>query len=272
MADINAELHFGFNFFYKAKHISMARIEFQNVSVDFPIYNASARSLKKRLIRVATGGQLGADDHGRVVVRALEGLSLSLKDGDRVGLLGHNGAGKSTLLRVLSGVYAPSSGTAHIEGTISSLIDISLGIDPEATGRENIFVRAGLLGLSRSDIRSQIEGIIEFSELGDFIDMPLRTYSTGMHLRLAFAVSTIVRPEILLMDEWLAVGDEGFKHKAEQRMKELVESTNILIIATHSRELISHTCNRVIWLEHGRIKMDGPAEEVAAAYFGPAAA
>jgi lipopolysaccharide transport system ATP-binding protein len=245
----------------------MASIVFQNVSVDFPIYNASARSLKKRLIRVATGGQLGADDHGRVVVRALEGLSVSFKDGDRVGLIGHNGAGKSTLLRLLSGVYAPSAGTAHIEGSISSLIDISLGIDPEATGRENIFVRAGLLGLTRSEIKSQIESIIEFSELGDFIDMPLRTYSSGMHLRLAFAVSTIVRPEILLMDEWLAVGDEGFKVKAEQRMNELVESTNILIIATHSRELISHICNRVIWLEHGRIKMDGRAEDVAAVYF-----
>ena len=246
----------------------MALIEFNNVSVDFPIYNANGRSLKKRLIQVATGGQLGADQQGRVVVRALEGLSFTLRDGDRVGLLGHNGAGKSTLLRLLSGVYEPSSGSARIEGEIGSLIDISLGIDPEATGRENIYLRGGLLGMTRREITSQIEGIIEFSELGDFVDMPLRTYSTGMHLRLAFAVSTIVRPEILLMDEWLSVGDEGFKHKAEARMTELVQSTNILVIASHSRDLVLHTCNRVIWLEHGKIRMDGDAQSVVFAYFG----
>ena len=246
----------------------MAYIEFTNVCVDFPIYNANGRSLKKRLIQVATGGQLGSDQQGRVVVRALEGLSFTLKDGDRVGLLGHNGAGKSTLLRLLSGVYEPSSGSARIEGEIGSLIDISLGIDPEATGRENIYLRGGLLGMTRSEIAAQIDEIIEFSELGDFVDMPLRTYSTGMHLRLAFAVSTVVRPEILLMDEWLSVGDEGFKHKAEARMSELVRSTNILVIASHSRELVLHTCNRIIWLEHGKIRMDGDPQTVATAYFG----
>ncbi len=246
----------------------MASIEFNNVCIDFPIYNASGRSLKKRLIQVATGGQLGADQQGRVIVRALEGLSFTLKDGDRVGLVGHNGAGKSTLLRLLSGVYEPSSGSARIDGEIGSLIDISLGIDSESTGRENIYFRGGLLGMTRAEISKQINDIIEFSELGDFVDMPLRTYSTGMHMRLAFAVSTIVRPEILLMDEWLSVGDEGFKHKAEMRMTELVQATNILVLASHSRELILHVCNRVIWLEHGKIRMDGDPNSVAAAYFG----
>ena len=246
----------------------MALIDFQNVCVDFPIYNANGRSLKKRLIQVATGGQLGADPQGRVVVRALEDLSFTLKDGDRVGLLGHNGAGKSTLLRLSSGVYEPSAGVARIEGEIGSLIDISLGIDPEATGRENIFLRGGLLGMTRREISNRIDEIIDFSELGDFVDMPLRTYSTGMHLRLAFAVSTIVRPEILLMDEWLSVGDEGFKHKAEKRLTELVESTSILVIASHSRDLVMHTCNRVIWLEHGKIRMDGDPNSVCHAYFG----
>jgi lipopolysaccharide transport system ATP-binding protein len=245
----------------------MASIEFNNVCVDFPIYNANGRSLKNRLIQVATGGQLGADQQGRVIVRALEGLSFTIKDGDRVGLLGHNGAGKSTLLRLLCGVYEPSSGIARINGKIGSLIDISLGIDPEATGRENIYLRAGLLGMTRAEISKQIDGIIEFSELGNFVDMPLRTYSSGMHLRLAFAVSTILRPEILLMDEWLSVGDEGFKHKAEMRMTELVQATNILVIASHSREVILHTCNRVIWLEHGKIHMDGDPHSVATAYF-----
>jgi lipopolysaccharide transport system ATP-binding protein len=246
----------------------MASIEFCNVSVDFPIYNANGRSLKKLLINVATGGQLAADLTGRVVVRALEGLTFTLKDGDRVGLLGHNGAGKSTLLRLLSGVYTPSSGDCSIAGEIGSLIDISLGIDSEATGRENIFLRGGLLGIKRPDICKQLNDIIDFSELGDFIDMPLRTYSTGMHLRLAFAVSTIVRPEILLMDEWLSVGDEGFRRKAEARISELVQSTNILVIASHSKEVVMNTCNRAIWLERGKIRMNGASQEVCTAYFG----
>jgi lipopolysaccharide transport system ATP-binding protein len=246
----------------------MAFIEFENVSVDIPIYNASGRSLKKRLIQVATGGQIAADPHGRVVVRPLEGLTFSLRDGTRLGLVGHNGAGKSTLLRLLSGVYAPSHGHARIEGEIGSLIDISLGIDPEATGRENIYLRGALLGISKAEMNERIGEIIEFSELGDFIDMPLRTYSSGMHLRLAFSVSTMVRPHILLMDEWLSVGDQGFTQKAELRLAELVQSTNILVLASHSRQLIAKTCNRVLWLEHGKVRMDGAPDEVLPYYFG----
>ena len=246
----------------------MASIEFNNVSVDFPIYNARSRSLKGKLAQVATGGQLGANKQGVVVVRALEDLTFTLKDGDRVGLLGHNGAGKSTLLRLLSGVYWPSSGNAIVIGKIGSLIDISLGIDPEITGRQNAYLRGGLLGISKAEITKQMNGIIEFSELGSFIDMPMRTYSSGMHLRLAFAVSTILRPEILLMDEWLSVGDECFKHKAEERLAQMVQSTNILVIASHSREVILETCNRVIWLEHGRIKMDANPNVVIPLYFG----
>ncbi|ARG98961.1 ABC transporter ATP-binding protein [Legionella micdadei] len=246
----------------------MASIEFNNVSVDFPIYNTNSRSLKKRLMQVATGGQLDANEQGVVVVRALENLTFSLKDGDRVGLIGHNGAGKSTLLRLLSGVYEPSCGTVRIKGEIGSLIDISLGIDSEATGRENIYVRGGLLGLTRTEIKKHLDDIIEFSELGNFIDVPVRTYSTGMHLRLAFAVSTILRPEILVMDEWLSVGDENFKRKAEKRMTEVVQATNILIIASHSPDLILNTCNRAIWLEHGKIKMDSAPHSVVNAYFG----
>jgi lipopolysaccharide transport system ATP-binding protein len=245
----------------------MAAIEFNNVCVDFPIYNASGRSLKKRLIQIATGGQLKADSQGHVIVRALDGLSFTLKDGDRVGLLGHNGAGKSTLLRLMNGVYKPSSGIARINGKTGSLIDISLGIDPEATGRENIYFRGGLLGLTRTEISKQMDEIIEFSDLGDFVDMPVRTYSSGMYLRLAFAVSTTVRPEILLMDEWLSVGDEDFRHKAELRIMELVQASNILVIASHSADLILPICNRVIWLEHGKIRMDGSPQDVCNACF-----
>jgi len=219
-------------------------------------------------MRVATGGQLNEDATGVVVIRALENLSFKIQDGDRVALLGHNGAGKTTLLRVLSGVYTPTSGNATVQGKLGSLIDISLGIDPEASALENIYIRGRLLGMSASEINTKTPEIVEYSELGDFIEMPVRTYSTGMHMRLAFTIATTLRPEILLMDEWLSVGDEGFKHKAETRMSEVVESTRILVVATHSRELVINTCTRAIWLEHGKIKMDGTSEDVSRAYFG----
>lgn len=245
----------------------MAKIQLSQAGVEIPIFNASSRSLKTRLMQIATGGKLRADESGHVVVRALQNLSFEFSDGDRVGLIGQNGAGKSTLLRVLSGVYQPTHGTVASQGHVASLIDISLGIDHEATGRENIFLRGALLGFSKTEIETKLDEIIAFSELSEFIDMPVRTYSSGMHLRLAFAVSTVIRPEILLMDEWLSVGDERFQHKAEARLTELVEATKILVIASHSRDLIQHLCNRVIWLEQGSIKIDGPPDEVCSAYF-----
>jgi lipopolysaccharide transport system ATP-binding protein len=246
----------------------MAQIIFEDVSIEIPIFNATGRSLTSKILEVATGGKLDADPNGRVMVRALSNISFELNDGERVGLVGHNGAGKSTMLRALSGVYAPTKGKATISGDIGSLIDLSLGINPEATGRENVFVRGRLLGLTKKEIAERYEEIVDFAELGDFMEMPVRTYSSGMHLRLAFAVSTVVRPEILLMDEWLSVGDENFKHKAEARLTEMVDATKILAIASHSRELIETVCNRVIWLEHGQVKMDGPVDEVLPAYFG----
>ena len=245
----------------------MANISLINVGLDIPIFNPGARSLKKKLIQGITGGSLHQSDQGPVVVRALQNINLEFKHGDRVGLLGHNGAGKSTLLRVLSGVYKPTSGQVAINGQVASLIDVSLGIDSEATGRENIFIRGALLGLRKKQINEQLEEIIEFSELGDFIDMPVRTYSSGMHLRLAFSVSTVIRPEILIMDEWLSVSDENFKHKAENRMQKLVESTSILIIASHSKELLLKTCNRIVLLDHGFVKMNSDPAVVCNEYF-----
>ena len=246
----------------------MSQIKFESVCVEFPIFNANGRSLTSRLLEAATGGRLDKDPDGRVMVRALQGLDFEFNEGERIGLIGHNGAGKSTLLRVLARVYKPQLGKADIAGNVTSLIDIALGINPEATGRENIFIRGALLGLRKQELTDKFDEIVAFSELGDFIEMPVRTYSSGMHLRLAFAVSTVVRPEILLMDEWLSVGDESFKHKAEERLTSLVDNAKILVIASHSRDLLEKTCTRALWLEHGQVKMDAPVLQVTKAYFG----
>jgi lipopolysaccharide transport system ATP-binding protein len=239
-----------------------------NATIKFPVFNATSRSLTSQLLRSATGGKLDSDASGRVSITGIDNLSLRIMEGERVALLGHNGAGKSTLLRTLSGVYWPESGTASVQGVVGSLIDLSLGINSEATGSENVYIRGALLGLSRSRIKEIYDEIVEFSELGQFINMPVRTYSSGMLLRLAFAISTVIRPDILLMDEWLSVGDESFQQKAEARLTELVNESKILVIASHSRGLIEKTCTRAIWLDHGQIKMDGPADQVTTAYFG----
>ena len=246
----------------------MAFIEFKNVGIAFPIFNAESRSLKNKVLSLSTGGTLGLNAKGIAEIRALDQINFVFKDGDRIGLIGHNGSGKSTLLRALCGVYVPQHGTIKIEGRTTSLIDISLGINAEFTGRENILIRGSILGLTRQQIKESTDEIIAFTELGEFIDMPLRTYSSGMRLRLAFAISTTVIPEILLMDEWLSVGDENFKDKAGARMQHLTNKSSMLIIASHSKEQILKVCNRVIWLEHGRIKMDGKPEMVCKAYFG----
>lgn len=246
----------------------MVSIRFTDVGVSIPIFNANGRSLTSRLLEVATGGRLDADPKGKVSVQALSNISFELFPGDKVALLGHNGAGKSTLLRAIAGVYKPTTGIAEIAGKTASLIDINLGINPEATGEENIYIRGALLGFSKPELKEKYAEIVDFSELGDFIKMPVRTYSSGMQLRLAFAISTIVRPEILIMDEWLSVGDEGFRTKAEARLQSVVEHSDILVIATHSRELVQSVCNKVLWLEHGQVKLQGTVTEVLPKYFG----
>lgn len=246
----------------------MSKIFLENVCLDMPIYNSQGRSLKKTIMGIATGGKIGLTEKGKTVVRSLDCINLKIEAKERVGLIGHNGAGKSTLLRVFGQVYAPNTGRVVIEGSVGSLIDISLGIDPEATGIENIFLRGALLGIPRYRLEAELNNIIDFSELGDFVYMPVRTYSSGMHLRLAFAVSTMISPEILLMDEWLSVGDRNFQEKAEDRLTSMVKQSDILVIASHSKELIKKCCTRVIWLEHGKIKMDSDPDEVCNKYFG----
>jgi lipopolysaccharide transport system ATP-binding protein len=183
-------------------------------------------------------------------VKALSNLTLNLKDGDRLGVMGPNGAGKSTLLRTIAGVYHPSSGNIEVKGRIASLIDISLGMDSEATGFENIRMRGVMMGLSLKQIKLIEEEIAEFSGLGEFLHMPIRTYSSGMHMRLGFATSTAVEADIILMDEWLSVGDADFTLKAEKRLYDFVKRSSILVIASHSEELIQKTTNQVLRLEH----------------------
>lgn len=246
----------------------MSFISLKNVTVDIPIYNSQSRSLKKTFMGFASGGRIGLSEKGFSIVRSLTDITLEIKDGERIGLLGPNGAGKSTLLRVLGGAYVPTGGEAIIEGKVGSLIDVSLGIDSESTGIENIYLRAALLQIPKKVVDEQLDSIIEFTELGEFINMPVRTYSSGMHMRLAFAVSTMIRPEILLMDEWLSVGDLNFQKKAEQRLNDLIKRSSILVIASHSRQLIEKCCTRAILLENGHIRMDGRAKDVCAFYFG----
>jgi len=244
-----------------------ASIALQNVAVDFPLFSGAALSLKNRVLSSVTGGLIDRKHDGAFVVRGLRNISLSIRCGERVGLVGHNGAGKTTLLRVLSGIYAPTEGSARILGNCVSLINISLGIDPEASGRQNIKLRAAMIGYSPKQLRGIMDEIVDFTGLGSYIDLPFRTYSTGMQLRLAFAVSTSVKPQILILDEWLSTGDEEFRHRAEKRMSEVVNAADILILASHSKQLLERTCNRVLWLEHGQVKMDGSAPDVLGAYF-----
>jgi lipopolysaccharide transport system ATP-binding protein len=246
----------------------MAHVSLKQASVVLPIFNSSSRSLTNSLVSAATGGVLTAQKGGHISIEALKNLDLEISAGDRLGIMGHNGSGKSTLLRLLSGIYEPSSGKIERSGSIASLVDISLGINAESTGRENIFLRGKLMGLSKKEIGEKIDEIIEFSELGDYINLPVRIYSSGMLLRLAFSVSTSITADILIMDEWLSVGDGAFAERASNRLRELVDSSEILVIASHTRSLIEETCNKVVWLEHGVIKKVGPVADIVPQYFG----
>lgn len=231
----------------------MASIKLRDVVVEFPIYSGTSRSIKTTFVRAATGGVLARDASDRVIVRALDGISLDIREGDRVGLVGHNGSGKSTLLRVMAGAYEPVSGTAEVRGAVASMLSIWLGMELEATGYENIFMRATIMGMRPREIAPLVDEICEFAELGDYVHMPLRTYSSGMAMRLAFAISTSVNADVILMDEWLSVGDAGFWEKANQRLSKLIGGAKILVLASHDLNLIRDRCNRIVHLDHGRL-------------------
>lgn len=228
-----------------------ASISCRDLTIRFPVYGADAKSLKKALARVvAVGGALGR--HAGVTdVTALANVNLELKAGDRLGLIGHNGSGKTTLLRALSGAYEPDEGSIEVHGRIASLLDLSLGIDPSATGYENIRLRCRIGGLSSKEIDARIDEIAEFTGLGPFLSMPVKTYSAGMQGRLAFAAATAVECDVLLMDEWIAVGDADFQKIAHKRLLKLVERAGILVLATHEAPLLRLYCNKVMKLEGG---------------------
>jgi ABC-2 type transport system ATP-binding protein len=243
----------------------MVMLCLRDVGVDFPIYQTGARSLKKTLLRATTGGRISRDAN-RLVVNALKGVSLQLEAGDRLALIGPNGAGKSTLLKVMAGTYEPTEGEVDIEGHVAALFDASLGLDHDATGYENITFRGLYMGMTPRQVAQHVEDIAAFTELGDYLSMPLRTYSSGMLLRLAFGVATCVQPEILLMDEWLLAGDARFLDKARQRMAGFVGGAKILVLASHSELIIREWCTKALLLESGQVMGFGPIDEVLDLY------
>ena len=244
----------------------MTSLVLDNVFVDFTIYG-SQKSFRSALSQ-ATGGLIRREGshQQRVTVRALDNISLKLSHGDRLGLVGHNGAGKSTLLRVCAGVFAPTQGHVSIKGRVSPLFNISPGLDPDDTGYENILNCGLFLGMSREEIARKTSDIEKFTELGDYLSLPVRTYSSGMLVRLGFAIATAIDPEILVLDEGLGAGDARFAERAKQRVDALIERSSILILASHSDALIRSLCNKAILMHSGRIEKVGSVDEVIAAY------
>lgn len=245
----------------------MAHIILDKASVELAVYNSRGRALKSEILRRTVGGGVeNARDQSTQVIKALNQISFEAKDGDRIGLVGGNGAGKTTLLRVLSRVYPPTSGTVSVAGRISTLIDLMMGMDTDATGYENIVMRGIMLGLDAKQAKAITADVEEFSELGEFLDLPIRTYSSGMMLRLAFGVSTAVHPDILILDEVIGVGDASFAKRAEARLLSMIDKASIVFLASHDNSSIKRYCNRTLWLKGGNLMMDGPPEEVLEAY------
>jgi len=226
-------------------------ISVTGLTIRFPVYGVDAKSLKKHLARVTVGGRLGSSMAGAAEVTAITNLDLELKAGDRLGLIGHNGSGKTTLLRALSGAYEPDEGAIDVHGRIAPLLNLSLGIDPSATGYDNIRLRGRIAGLSSREIDEKMDEIAEFTGLGPFLAMPVKTYSAGMQARLAFSAATAVEADVLLMDEWISVGDADFQKLAHKRLLNLVERAGILVLASHDLDLLRLYCNKVMRMEGG---------------------
>ena len=245
----------------------MALIDVEDVSVSLPIYNARGRALKTELLRRTVGGNIEhPKDKRATVIQALDAVTLRVQDGDRIGLVGRNGAGKTTLLRVMSRIYTPTSGNVNIVGSISSMTDLSVGMNPEATGYENIIMRGVMLGLTRKQAAALTPDVEEFTELGEYLELPVRTYSAGMMLRLAFAVSTAVKPDIIILDEMITAGDAAFVEKARTRLSKLIKEASILVLATHDDITLRRFCTIAVWMNSGRVAAMGDIDTVLAEY------
>lgn len=240
----------------------MARIVLDEISLRFRVRQRTRLTLKEFLV-----GQMFRRSLNPILeVHALSGLNLKVETGDRLGVIGHNGAGKSTLLKTLAGVYQPTHGKMVVDGRVSALFDLALGFEMDATGWENIAYRSYLQGETPRTVRAKRHGIAEFSELGNFLNTSVRYYSAGMMVRLAFAIATSIDPEVLLIDEVLSVGDLAFQQKARARMNEMVDRAHLMVMVTHDLESVPKVCNRAVWLDHGRMMMEGPTDKVVAAY------
>jgi lipopolysaccharide transport system ATP-binding protein len=240
-------------------------IELKNVSINIPIYGAE-KSFRGALINKYVGGNL-KNTNNVISVQALENINLKLTAGDRLGLIGHNGAGKSTLLSVLAGVYKPLQGTVTYKGRITPLFNLAPGLDPVDTGLENIKTVGMFLGMSKDEIKRKTQDIIDFTELSEYINLPVRTYSAGMIARLTFGIATSLEPDILLIDEGIGAGDHSFAAKAKQRLEDFYNKINIIVVASHSSELIKQLCNKAILLEHGKIVAAGSVDDILKIYY-----
>ncbi|WP_114949010.1 ABC transporter ATP-binding protein [Microvirga calopogonii] len=244
----------------------MPLVEVRDLGVRYPVLTAPARSLKNKVLSRTTGGRIAGNSAGLVEVQALSRVSFTFRPGDRVALIGHNGSGKSTLLRVLAGIYHPTSGEVRLEGRVAALFDAAFGMDVDSTGYENIVLRAKYLGIPRSEIQGQVDEIVEFSELGAFMAMPIRTYSAGMAARLAFAISTSVKADILLIDEGVSAGDAGFMAKADKRLRGVIDRSPIVVFASHDRNAMINLCTRGLVLQGGQVLFDGTVNDAYSHY------
>ena len=235
-------------------------IHVENVSVRYLMTYDRVKSIKEYLVQLVKG-KIKYEEFW-----ALKNVSFHVEKGDVVGLIGHNGAGKSTMLKVISGILKPTEGSVAVGGNVVPMLELGSGFDHDLTGRENVFLNGAILGYSEKYLKEKYEEIVAFSELGKFIDVPLRNYSSGMLMRLAFSIATVVNPEILIVDEILAVGDAAFQEKSKARMKELMGGGTTVLFVSHTLEQIREMCNKVVWLDHGQVKMCGDAESVCAAY------
>jgi ABC-type polysaccharide/polyol phosphate transport system ATPase subunit len=231
-----------------------AELIFDNVTVQYPIFNGRSMSLRNHLVRISTGGRIEGDTNHIHIVTALKDVSFTINKGDTIGLIGHNGAGKSTMLRTMAGVYAPIQGEVKRKGRVATVLELGTGMDPELTGYENITRMSMMLGVSTAQIKHNTQEIEEFTQLGNFLSLPVRTYSSGMATRLMFAVATSTKPDILLVDEIFGTGDAEFQLKAKKRMEDLIRSVGIFVFASHDNNLVRQYCNRFFFLEHGTVR------------------